>query len=452
MGKRKKIVKNVNPNLPFLEDGKELKKDLGFSDAMAMVIGMVIGSGIFFKASTVLRSTQAPGLAVLAWIAGGIITIAAGLTMAEIATAIPKTGGLFVYLKELYGERWGFLLGWVQTFIYVPGAVAGLALYFTTQSQYFIPMGRTVQTILAIFIIVLVAGINIISTKFGGRIQVLFTIAKLIPIVVIIAIGFARGTAHEFTPMVSSASTAAGFGLAMLGTLWAYDGWISIGNIAGEMKNPSRDLPKSIIIGLSMVIVVYVLVNLAVFNILPADVIKASQKPVSDAAMKLLGKGGAAFISAGIMISIFGALNGYLMSGARIPFAMGKDKLLPYSKFFGKVSNSGTPVNSLIFEAALASVYVLTGSADKLTDLAIFVLWIFFVMGVAGIFILRSKHNNLERPYKVPLYPIIPIIGIVGGVFILISTLITSPSNSFYGIGITLLGLPVYQLIKKKYA
>lgn len=445
MAKMNKPATSMSGSEPYLSDGEGLKRELGFLDATLIVVGMVIGSGIFFRPASVIGNAGAPGLGVLAWVAGGIITMAAGLTVGEIAAAIPKTGGLFAYLKELYGERWGFLLGWVQTFIYVPGSVAGLAIYFANQSTAFIDISKWGQILLAIFMILLVCIANVASTRFGGKLQVVFTIGKLIPIIVIILFGFLRGTAHSYTPLVTSASNAAGFGAAILGTLWAYDGWIAIGNIAGELKNPARDLPRSIIIGLTIIIAVYVLVNLAVLNILPADVLTASKKPVSDASIQIFGRGGGAFISAGIMVSIFGALNGYLLAGARIPYAMGHENLIPFSGFFGKVSpGRGTPANALIFESVLAAIYALTGSADRLTDLAVFVLWIFFVMAVAGIFILRGKHKHLERPYKVPLYPVVPLIAIGGGIYILISTLLTSTTNALYGIGITLIGFPVY--------
>jgi APA family basic amino acid/polyamine antiporter len=259
------------------------------------------------------------------------------------------------------------------------------------------------------------------------------------------------GKVHNFTPMSGSVSSTAGFGAAVLGTLWAYDGWISVGNVAGEIKDPAKDLPRSIIFGLVLCIVVYVLVNLALLNVLPMKSIIASGKPASDAAVILFGKGGAAIISAGIMISIFGALNGYLMTGARVPFAMSQDNLLPFSSFLGKVTNgSKTPVNSLIFETILASLYVLTGSFNLLTDLVVFVLWIFFTMAVAGIFILRTKYKDLKRPYKVPLYPVVPIIGIVGGLFIIINTLKTDTANALYGVIITLIGIPVYMYMMKK--
>jgi APA family basic amino acid/polyamine antiporter len=434
---------------------KGLKKEIGLIEAITIVIGVVIGSGIFFKASSVFKNAGTPMLGIAAWAIGGLITVASALTVAEVAAAIPKTGGIFVYIKELYGEKWAFLFGWMQSLIYVPGVAAALSIVFVTQATYFIPSITAVQQkLLAILIIFFVMGINVLSTKLGSKVQVVATFGKLVPIFVIIIYGLVKGTAHDFVAPVAGLSAtvgAAGFGAAILGTLWAYDGWIAVGNMAGELKNPKKDLPRSIIIGLSVVIIVYILINVSIVNIMPVSKIIASSKPASDAAVILFGNSGAGLIAAGIMISIFGALNGYLMTGVRVPFAMAQDNLFPFAKLFGKVNQKyQTPINVFLFEVILASLYVLSGSFETLTNLAVFVMWIFFVMCVAGIFILRTKHKHLDRPYKVPLYPIVPLIGIIGGIYILVSTLITDTSNALYGIVITLIGLPIYLYISRK--
>ncbi len=412
---------------------------------------MVIGSGIFFKPAIVFKNAGSPMLGILAWLVGGLITIASGLTIAEIAAAIPKTGGIFVYIKELYGEKFEFLLGWVQSIVYIPGSAAALSIILSIQITSFIPLTAIEQKVLAIVFIIFIMILNIISTKLVSKMQGIISIAKLIPIIAIIALGFIKGTAKGDILNISSSSTVSGFGAALLGTLWAYDGWISVGNMAGELKNPKKDLPRSIIIGLGTTIVVYVLINLALINIMPMSAIITSEKPASDAAVVLLGSTGAKIISAGILISIFGALNGYLMTGVRIPLAMSQDRSIPFSKYFSKVhEKSGTPVNAFIFETVLACLYVLSGSFNVLTDLVMFVLWLFFTMAVAGIFVLRTKFKHLDRPYKVPLYPLVPLIGIIGSSYIIISTLITNTFYALCGIGITLLGLPVYSYIKKQ--
>ena len=430
---------------------KTLKKEIGLLEAITIVIGMVIGSGIFFKPSIVFNNAGSPIMGILAWVAGGVVTMASALTIAEIAAAIPKSGGIFIYLKELYGEKWAFLFGWVQTVIYVPGASAALAIILATQATNFVPMTPIEQKLFAILMIIIITTANVLSTKLGSKIQFVATIAKLIPIIIIIALGLIKGTAHSFSMPVGATAAGAGFGAAMLGTLWAYDGWVGVVNIAGELKNPKKDIPKSIILGLTVIMIIYVLFNLAIINIIPITDVLSSNKVASDAATVLFGKSGSLFITVGIIISIFGALNGYLMTGVRIPFAMAQDKLLPCHKFLGKVNDKyTTPLNAFIFEAVLACLYVFSGSFDDLTDLVVFVLWIFFTMAVAGIFILRTKHKDLDRPYKVPFYPIVPLIGILGGIYIVMNTLLTDTKKALIGLAITLIGLPVYWYIKKK--
>ncbi|RKD34696.1 APC family permease [Thermohalobacter berrensis] len=428
-----------------------LKKEIGLIDAISVVIGIVIGSGIFFKASMVFKSAGTPMLGLLAWVIGGLITMASALTIAEIATAIPKTGGVFAYLKELYGEKWAFLFGWVQTFIYIPGAGAALAIILATQATYFIPMTEIQQKLLAITVLLTIIVGNILSTKLGSRIQFISTIGKLVPIFIIIIFGILNGTNNNLLTSSTGTVTVTGFGTAILGTLWAYDGWISVGNIAGELKNPKKDIPKAIIFGILTIIIVYVLINLAIIKVIPVENVVKSVAPASDAANKIFGSAGGNLISAGILISIFGALNGYLLTGVRIPFAMAKNGLLPFSKHIGKIDERfNTPLNSFVFEGILICIYIFTGSFEALTNLVIFVLWIFFTMTVAGIFILRKKYDESKRPYKVPLYPIIPLIGICGGLYIIFSTLITSTGNALIGLALTFAGLPFYNYIKKK--
>ena len=427
-----------------------LKRSVTFVEAIAIVVGSIIGSGIFLKPSIVFNNAGSPAMGLLAWIAGGIITLASALTIAEIASTIPKTGGLYVYLEELYGEVWGFLLGWVQTVISYPAAAAALAIAFSTYTTFFIPLTAIQQKLLGVGILIFIIIMNIIATKFGGVIQTVATAGKLVPIIAIIAFGLLNGNAHDFRS-VTVVTEGAGFGAAILGTLWAYDGWIGVTNVAGELKNPAKEMPRAIIFGVTAVIFIYVLINTALLNILPIEEIVASPTPASDAAVALFGNGGASFITAGIIISVFGALNGYLLTGARVPLAMGQRKQLPFSDKLGGIHKRfGTPSNALILECIFAIIYIFSGTFNTLTDLLVFVLWIFFVMGVFGIFILRKRHPAGKGAYRVPLYPITPIIGIIGGAYILYSTIASAPVNSFIGIGITLLGLPVYYYLKNK--
>ncbi|OWR30179.1 amino acid permease [Saccharibacillus sp. O23] len=432
--------------------GTELRKSVTFLEAMAIVVGMIIGSGIFLKPGIVLADAGSFGLSILAWGAGGIITLASALSVAEIAATIPRAGGLYAYLEDLYGEAVGFLLGWVQAVISYPASVAALAIAFASYSGYFLPMNGWQQKLLAIGILLFILLMNVISTKYGGIIQLLATAGKLIPVVGIVAFGLLSGSQPGFAGVSGLATgAAAGFGAAILGTLWAYDGWIGVTNMAGEMKNPAKTLPKVILIGVSFVIVVYVLFNLAIFRSLSFEQIVSSPTPGADAAQALLGSGGGAFITAGIIVSVLGALNGYLMTAARVPQAMGERGIVPFSGFLRRIHpRFGTPANALIFQAALAIVYIFSGTFNTLTDLLVFVLWIFFTAGVFGVFVLRRTVGTEPGRYRVPLYPITPIVGIAGGLYILVSTLMDSPVRSLIGIGITLIGLPVFYWMKRR--
>jgi len=432
---------------------KAMQKNVSSLGALAIVVGMIIGSGIFLKPGIVLRAAESPMMSIFAWIAGGIITLASALSVAEISSAIPKNGGLYVYLEELYGERWGFLLGWVQSVISYPASVAAQAIAFAISASFFLPLDPMQQKFLALGVLAFLLIMNILSTKYGSYIQIAATIGKLIPVIAIIGVGLFAGIAPGSAGLgMSSAKNLSGLGAAILGTLWAYDGWIGVTNMTGEIKNPEKKLPMIIGGGVVFVIAIYVVFNMAIFFTLPQDAIIASKNPGIDTANALFGPAGGAFISAGIMISVFGALNGYLMTAARVPQAMGERKALPFANFLGKLHPKfQTPTNALIFESILAVVYILSGSFNTLTDMLIFVLWIFFTMGVAGVFILRKKHGK-GKGYTVPLYPIVPLIGILGGLYIIINTIMTSPRLSFTGIGVTLIGLPVYYYLKKKKA
>ena len=427
------------------------QKLISLKEAISLVIGVVIGSGVFFKTTTVLKSTGSPYIAILAWIIAGVITMCSGLTIGEISSAISKPGGLYAYLKELYGEKAGFLYGWVQVIIYYPAVLAALAIIFSQQITYFVGLTVTQQKICSIALILIMLIIHSISTKVVGKLQLISTVGKLIPLVAIIIFGLISGKSGSFSSFSMNNSTVSGFGAALLGCLWAYDGWISVGNMSGEIENAEKNLPKAIIFGLSIVIVVYVLFNIAILKTMTVNDVMTSTKTASDAAVILFGKVGAAFITLGIIVSVFGALNGNMMAGSRMPLVMSQDRLLPFNEVLSKISPKfNTPINSLILVSTLSCFYALSGSFDTLTNLVVFILWIFFVMGVSGVFLLRTKFKHIKGSYKVPLYPIIPLIGVCGGLYIVVNTLMTNTQNSIIGIVITLLGLPVYFYVKGK--
>lgn len=432
------------------ENKQGLKKDLGLIAAMALVIGMVIGSGIFMKPGKVIAAAGDSTMALTAWALGGIITLAAGLTVAELGAQIPKTGGLYAYLDEVYGKFWGYLFGWVQTLIYGPATIAALGLYFASLLIPFFSFDQSMKMPIAIIAVLFLSGVTSLGSKYGGFIQSVATAGKLIPIALIAIFGIIKGNG-QILGMTSGAGQAAGMGVAILATLWAYDGWIGVGFVAGEMKNPAKQLPQAIVIGLGVVMVAYLSVNLAILHVLPAsEVVKLGQLAAGTAAGVLFGDIGGKLISIGILVSIFGTLNGYILTSPRVPYAMALRGQLPASGFIAKASDKfGTPINATIVQVVLTLLLMTLGDPDRLTDIAMFIIWAFYILAFVAVFVMRKRNSADSRPYSVPAYPLVPVIAIAGAAYIVISTLINNPTDTLYALGITAAGIPVYWLINK---
>ncbi|AGK53710.1 APC family permease [Bacillus sp. 1NLA3E] len=434
-----------------------LKKSIGLIEATLLVVGIVIGSGIFYKPTAVMNALPGPGMSLLVWVIGGVLTLAGALTMAEIGSAIPKTGGLYAYLKELFGDRWAFLFGWVQVLVYYPGLSAALAVILATQTTSFISMTAMQQKLLAAFYMIFIMFINILSTKFATKFSSVFTIGKLLPIIAIIIAGIIMGEQHTFSPFLPEASAninmGSGFSAALLGVLFGYEGWIAVSNLSGELKNPRKDYPKAIFFGIMIITIAYIGVNIGIYNTMSMEGIMNSEKIASDTAVVLFGSIGEKIIAAGILVSIIGCLSGFLMSSGRIPYAMAEENMIPFKNFFGKVDKrSNTPINSIVFITILAILYIFSGTYDTLTNLSVFVTWLFLIIGMAGIFVMRTKRPDLmeNSKYRVPLYPITPIIGIGGALYVVASTLISGATMAIFGVGVTLLGIPIFEYLKRR--
>lgn len=431
---------------------KSLSKEVGLITAASIVTGCVIGSGVFVKPGRVLVATGNSSLALWAWVIGAIITIAGGLTIAEISTRIPKTGGIYIYIEEIYGKTAGFLCGWVLTLVYGPAVMSALALYFGSLLSNFLHItGPRAQLSIAVITTLLLSSLSIFGTRYAGALQALSTIAKLIPIFVIAIAGILLG--HEpVTGVSSGAPVAAGMGAAVLATLWAYDGWVNVGTMAGEMKNPSRDLPLAIILGLTMVAVAYLLVNIAIFHTLPAaEVASLNDKAAVVASERIFGGFGATLIQVGILISIFGCLNGNILATTRVPYAMGVRGDLPFSSWVGKAHPTlGTPYHAIMLQTVVALLMVLSGNPDLITDIGISAVYVFYVLSFAGIVKLRRNKvgEDLAR-YRTPLYPIVPLVAVVGGLYIIGSTVMNQPRFALYAFLLTLAGLPVYYVVQR---
>lgn len=436
-------------------ENKQLQKSLGIAAALSTVVGMVIGGGVFFKPQAVYTLTGgAPGLGILAWIIAGIMTITAGLTAAEVSAAIPKTGGMMVYIEEIYGKKLGFLTGWMQTVLFFPATAAAIAVMFGQQAAILLNNPSLVMP-MSIGVILLVGILNTFGSKTSGTIQTVSTVCKLIPLVLIIVFGFIKGSGDNpvMSPLVAEGISPMGIiGQLLVAILFAYDGWINVGAIAGEMKNPGKDLPKAIIGGLSIVIAINVVINLAYLWVLPASELAQYASPASIVAEKIFGPVGGKLINVGILVSVFGCLNGYLLTGPRIPYTLANQKVLP--AMFGKLNKHGVPANATLFMAVLSVIYALSGQFNLLSDLSMFAIWAFYTLTFIGVIKLRKTQPDLKRPYKVPFYPVIPIISICSGLFVVIDQLflagMKSSMISLGGVIITLIGLPVYAVMTKK--
>lgn len=436
---------------------QKLQKNLGFTAALSTVVGMVIGSGVFFKPQAVYTLTGGePGLGMIAWVVAGVITITAGLTAAEISAAIPKTGGMMVYIEEIYGKKLGVLTGWMQCVLFFPATVAALAVIFGNQSAALIENERLVVPI-TLGVILLISILNTLSSKTTGLIQTIATICKLIPLVLIIIFGFMRGNGNNpiTSPLVGSGvSTTSIIGQLLIAILFAYDGWINVGAIAGEMKNPGKDLPKAIIGGLAFVMVVYIIINIAYLWVLPANELANYNSPASAVAQVIFGPVGGKIITTGILISVFGCINGYLLTGPRVLYTLGQQKSIPGYKYYGSLNKSGVPGSATIVMGILSGLYALSGRFNLLTDLSMFAIWSFYVLTFIGVILLRKRQPELNRPYKVPLFPVIPIIAIAGGLFVVINQLLFAGMEntliSLGGVIVTLIGFPLYSLAQKQ--
>jgi APA family basic amino acid/polyamine antiporter len=440
-----------------MENNQGLKKNLGVATAMSIVVGCVIGAGVFFKPYAIYQATGgAPGMGMLAWIVGGFASIVAALTFAEVAVLIPKTGGMVAYLGEVYNEKIGFLAGWMQTVIFYPAFLAGYGVNVGSELGAFLGMQYALPIAMAV-IIALVA-LNALGSKTAGGIQVVSTICKLIPLFLLMIFGFIFGSGNHpiFTPMVAEGkNSAAVLGSTLLAVLFAFEGWTNVGTIAGEMKNPGRDLPRAIVGGVSIIMAVYFIINMAYLWVIPADQLMNLESPASAVAMEIFGPTGGLLIKIGIIISVIGAANGFLMSGSRVAYLLACQNTLPASRRLSSLNKNQVPANSIILVGFLACLYSLSGKFDMLTDLAVFSCWIFYTLTFACVMKLRRTKPDLPRKYKVPLYPVIPILAILSGLYVMASQLFLSGSGprilSIGSIAITLLGLPVYMLVKRYY-
>ena len=430
-----------------------LERVLSLLDATMINVGGIIGSGIFMVPATVAFFTGSTSLFFLVWILGGIISLFGALSVAELGAAMPQAGGQYVYLNEAYGPIWGYLYGWSAVAVINTASIAAVGVAFSEYLGFFFPISDASIKGIAVGTIVLLTIINIVDVKSGARFQNLFTLSKLGAIFGIILLGLVMegGTNQNLSPIFSDKpfiGLIGPLGLAMVSVLWTFDGWIFITYVAGEVKNPGRNIPLSLIFCMLIVVSVYLLLNYVLLFILGFTGMNGSERVVSDAASVFLGNKGAAVVTIIILISLIGANNGFVLSSARINYAMARDKL-----FFNQAaqihSRFKSPANALIIQCVWACLLTFTGTFNQLITYIIFTSWIFYGMSAGAVIILRKKKPDMDRPYKTPAYPWIPIIFIFFAIFLTINTIMEAPRDATIGAGIILAGLPLYYYWKK---
>ena len=428
---------------------KNLARVLGFWDVVALVVGGVIGSGIFLVPKDMAAAVGSPLLILAVWIAGGILSLFGALSFGELGAAMPEAGGVYVYLREAYGSVIAFLFGWTLFLVIDSGAIATLTVAFSSKYlPHFFALSPAGQKIVSVGFILFLMVMNYVGVRSGANLQNLLTVIKfagLIGICGAIFI-FAKGNTANFVQSggaLPSGSLVGAFGIALVASLWAYKGWEAATYSAGEMKNPQRNLPWGILIGTAICVVLYVLAQLAYLYVLPAAEIAKSDRIAADAMNIAVGGIGASIISFIILFSIMGAANQNFVCSPRVYYAMAKDGLL-FPKLAAVHPKFLTPHVSIIAISLWSIVLSLSGTFERLFTYVIFGEWIFFGLTVAAVIILRRKRPDLPRPYKTWGYPVTPIIFVLASLYIAVSALISRPLDALAGLGLIFLGLPFY--------
>ncbi|HET6726310.1 MAG TPA: amino acid permease [Gammaproteobacteria bacterium] len=425
---------------------RTLPRRLGTWTGMAVVIGIIIGSGIFTLPPSIAGTTgNITGLA-LVWVVGGIITLFGALSTAELATMFPHSGGPYVYLREAYGRPLAFLFGWIWL-ITTALAWAAQSLVFMEYLAKFAPITPAETHWLAAALIVLFAAAHYRSVRLGALFQNVSTTAKVLAVVGLAVAIFVLAPNATAAPAAAATGSLqwAGIGVGLVTVLWAYDGWENLTTLAGEMRRPQRSLPMALIGGTLIVIVVYLVINAAYLRALPFDTLIGSKAVAVDSAVTILGHAGATAVGALVMVSVLGSLNGSVMSDPRVFYAMAEDRL--FFQSVGKVHpRFETPYVAIVFTCAIAVIYVLFRDFIQLARAYVLGIWPFLALSVIGLFVLRRKRPDAERPYRVIGYPVVPALFVLGTFGVIGYSLYEKPEETAISLGLTLLGIPLYFL------
>ena len=441
----------------------ELPRVLNTTHATAIVVGIIIGSGIFLVPREMMAAVGSSAAVYAAWVVGGLLSLFGAMTYAEIAAMKPRVGGEYAFLRDAYGDTVAFLYTWTWITIAKPASIATIAaglmrvlgtfstFSFLQQPAFAHLLWSQVMAILAVWFI---TGLNIVSTRESANVQTLLTWLKVAMIVVIAGFcfgGVSHGTWHNFSSTYAGARGGfAGFMVALVAALWAYDGWSDVSQMAGEVKNPQRALPIALVGGVTIVGVLYMLTNAAIQYVLPASLIAAAERPAADAMRFVAGHIGVVLVSVGMAISICATFVGSSLSGARVPFAAAQDRLFP-SALAAIHPRFHTPAASLILQAVLSSLLLLAiGKFQALFSLAIFSEWLFYALTAATVFVFRRREPDAIRPYRVTGYPVVPALFILAALVLLVFSFADQPLHSAIGASVILCGFPLHLIAKRR--
>ncbi len=425
--------------------GPGLTRALGLVDCVLLVVGAIIGSGIFLTPSTIARLTGSVTGLLFVWVLGGVLTFCGALAFAELGSAYPQAGGIYVFLREAYGPLTAFLYGWCLFFVIVAGSIATLASAFAIYLTYLLPVSPLGAKLVSVTLIAALSFANCLGVRAGARVQNLLTVIKIGSLISIALVLFlsGRGSVEHVHGGEGTGISWSSLGIAMIAVLWAYDGWHLLTYAAGEVRNPKRNLTVGLLVGTLMVMALYITVNLAYLYILPLASIASSSRVASDALEAAIGPLGGTVVAVAILISITGAINSNVLGGPRVFFAMAQEGL-----FFRRVAyihpRYHVPTVSIVLNGLWAVFLTMIGSFERLFSYVIFVAWIFYALGAAAVIVLRRTQPEVPRPYKVWGYPWVPVVFCIIAAAIVTNTLVNDFKNSFWGLLVVSTGLPAY--------
>ena len=462
-----------------MDNHRKLVRTLGMGYVIIFVVANIIGSGVYKKIAPMASELHSSIWILIAWIVGGIITLFGALSNAEVAGLLADTGGEFVYLKKIYNRFFSFMYGWSLFTVIQTATISSLAYVFAqslnsiitipvifsslqhfTLGGVFYPFQDFGIKMTAILLILILTGLNISGLKSGAGVSRALTVLVFIGLLTVVIFGLSSVTVKpanfmDFKELTNGTITLSSFYTAMLAAFWAYQGWVSVGFIGGEVKDPRKNIPKGIVTGVFIVIFIYLLVNVTYLTLLSIPQLihiheSGNQIAAVEAVRTFWGKGGVMFISLLILVTTLGCTNASILTGARPYYAMAREKL--FFRGIAKINNANVPSNSLLWQGIWASVLVLSGTFDQLTDMIIFSVFIFYGATALGVFILRHRIPDVHRPYKVWGYPVVPAVFILFCVGLFFNTIITRPREAAIGLILIFSGIPVYFFLKRKYS